>query len=103
MEGAPHTAKRRLGVSLGCPPPTYIKGGGEVAGPRGGAPWGESYLNPVQVGFAPPFLFPLGEGGKEEEEERRKEGGAAPSPCPIRIAKGGATSWPALSVLHEGP
>ena len=28
---------------------------------------------PVQVGFGPPFLFQLGEGGKEEEG-RRKEG-----------------------------
>ena len=45
VEGAPHTAKRRLGVPLWCPPPTYIKGGGEVADPRGGAMGGSPTLS----------------------------------------------------------
>ena len=45
MEEAPHTAKRRLGVPLGCPPPMYIKEGEEEAGPIGGVPRGESYLD----------------------------------------------------------
>ena len=32
------TAKRRLGVYLGCPLPTYIKEGGREADPPRGAP-----------------------------------------------------------------
>ena len=35
MEGAPHTAKRRLGLPSGCPLPKYIKEVGREAGPLG--------------------------------------------------------------------
>ena len=77
MEGAPHTAKRNFGMPLGCPPPTYIKGGGEVASPRGRAMGGVLLGLLVQVGFA---LLSYshkekGEGGGEE-----KERGAGPQP-----------------------
>ena len=95
MEGASHTAKRRLDVPLACPPPMYIKEGEEEAGPRGGAPRGGVLLGlPVQVGFGPPFLFQLGEGGKGEEE-RTKEGGGVPHPpSPIRTSPWGARGHP---------
>ena len=40
-------------VSLGCPPPTYIKEGEEEAGPREGAPKGGVLLGlPVKVQVA---------------------------------------------------
>ena len=42
MEGEPHTAKINLGVSLGCPPPPYIKEEREEAGGHEGRAKGES-------------------------------------------------------------
>ena len=38
-------AKRILGVSLGCPLPTYIKEGGEAGGQEGRAMGGEGVLD----------------------------------------------------------
>ena len=74
---------------MGCPPAPVYKGA------RGGGPAKEEKARPrgailLQVGFAPPFLFPLGEGGKEEEERRKAP---PPKPIPIRPpAQGGRTS-----------
>ena len=71
MEGAPHTAKRILGVPLGCPPPPYIKEGRRrwpalgVARHGGGSPT----RTPLLVGFGP--LPSNGEG----EGERVRLGG----------------------------
>ena len=74
VEGAPHTAKRSKGsivVSMGCPPPLYIKGGGGEGRPRGrGAPKGG---NPTPSRIPPSFLVQVGE-GKEGEEEKKERG-----------------------------
>ena len=84
MEGAPHTAKRTIDVSLGCPPPPYIKEwrrGGPALSRRaqGGIPTpGGSRI--------PPSLVGVGEEGRGEGEKERK-GGLAP--LPIRIGLGG--------------
>ena len=43
MEGAPHTAKRTIVVSLGFPPPAYIKEEGRRPATRGAPRRGESY------------------------------------------------------------
>ena len=77
-----------------------------MAGPRGRAMGGVLLGLPVQVGFAPPFLFPLGEGGKEEEE--RRKGGTPPNPSPIRFGLGGvrlhlAAASSLSTRAHEGP
>ena len=82
------------------------KGGGEEAGHRCGAPRGGSPTwTPGPSRIRPPFLFPLGEGGKEEEETRK--GGPHPTPSPIRFGLGGcATNWPLPPLptrAHEGP
>ena len=56
---------------------------------------GSPTRTPNLVGFIPPFLFQVGEGGKEEEE-RRKEGGLLPLPLvQFGLGQGGprATSW----------
>ena len=75
----------------------YIKGGGEVADPRGRAMGGFLLGLPVQVGFVP-FLFPLGEGGKEEEDGRK---GAPPTLVQFGLGLGGARlHLAAASSLH---
>ena len=60
---------------------------------------------PVQVGFGPLFLFPLGEGGKEEEE--RRKGGRPPTLVQFGLGLGArATTWPPPPLsprAHEGP
>ena len=77
-------SKRSIVVSMGCPSPPYIKGGGEGRPRGGGAPKG-GVLLPPGVGL---LLFLFGEG----EGRKRKEGGrkGGPAPLPIRIGLGGA-------------
>ena len=43
VEGAPHTTKRSIVVSMLCPLPPYIKEQGEAADLGGGRAKGESY------------------------------------------------------------
>ena len=77
-------AKRSKGsivVSMGCPSPPYIKGGGEGRPRGGGAPKGGGLL-PPGVGF---LLFLFGEG----EGRKRKEGGRKGGGLPIWIGLGG--------------
>ena len=73
---------------MGCPLVTYIKEGEEEAGQEGRRAMGGSPTRtPNLVGFGPPFLLQLGEGGKEEE--RRKEGGTAPTLIQFGLVLGG--------------
>ena len=81
MEGAPHTAKRNLGVPLGCPPPLYIReGGGGGQRPGGARQGGSPTWTPSPSRIRPPtFSFQRrGKEGRRGEEEGK--GGRAPSP-----------------------
>ena len=60
-------------MSMGCPPPPYIKGGGEGRPRGGGAPKGG---NPTPSRIPPSFLVLVGEG--KEGLEKKKERGAGP-------------------------
>ena len=98
MEGGTAHAKRNFGV-YGVPPPTYIKGGGEEAGPRGRAKGGSPTwtLGPSRI-RPPPFLS--GEGGKGKEVEEKKERGAGPPPQ-FGLGLGGAPLLLAASSLFH--
>ena len=80
MEGAPHTAKRTIDVSLGCPLPSYIKEGRRRWPARRGRAKGEGSptRTPLLVGFAP--LPSNGEGKGERGEREKERGGGVPPP-----------------------
>ena len=88
------------------PPPTYIKGEEEEAGPRGGAPRGSPTWTPSPSRIRPPsFLPPEREKGKGERG-RRKEGGRTPPLVQFGLGKGGAPlTWPFSSppIRPNGP
>ena len=97
MEGVPHTAKINLGVSLGCPLPTYIKEGGGGGRPRRGAPIGRVQLGfPILVGV--PFLFQQGR-DERSRNGRRKERGAPPPPYSNSDQPMGGTRQPLEALL----
>ena len=86
-------------VSMGCPPPPYIKesrrGGSalSMARPRGGV------LLPVGVGF-PPSLVGVGEEGRG----RGREGKGGRPPSQFGLGLGGAPPpWPPPPLFHHGP
>src|SRR3990170_8272126 len=97
--GGHRTRLRQLStcVSMGCPPPPYIKewrrGGPalSMARPRGGV------LLPVGVGF-PPSLVGVGEEGRGREGEGK--GGPAPTPNSNWAWGGAPSTWPPPPLFH---
>ena len=109
VEGAPHTAKRSKGsivVSMGCPPPPYIKGE-RRKGPAKGRRHAHKGGNPTPSRIPPSFLVQVGEGKEGKEKEKEGEGGKGgkggrPS-NPIRFGLGGPRALPPLfhHLAHE--
>ena len=98
-------SRDQLLLSLGCPPPPYIKGGGGEGRPRGGgAPKGG---NPTPSRIPPSFLVQVGGGKEGKEKEKEGEGGKGGKggrpTSPIRFGLGEPRALPPLfhHLAHE--
>src|SRR5215216_268730 len=86
--GGHRTRLRQLStcVSMGCPPPLYIK---EWRRERAGPLWRAQGGSPTPTrSRTPPSLVGVGEERKREKE--RRKGGRPPRPKPIRFGPRGA-------------
>ena len=88
--------KQSTCVSMGCPPPPYIK---EWRRGRAGPLLWRTLGSPTPTGSRIPPFHVVGVGEKEGEERRKERGGG---PLPIRIGLGGRALhlFPSSPLFH---